>query len=482
MRSDNEQVDCAVLELRASMEKVFKLMSDHDERTTTTAAWQDQDRLRAPLEKGLGTGDIDLAELLLAAGTEADALVHEVLRDDHRNKRLGDRFLLQGDAVSPTKKNETGNAPIHLATIAGYENIVSLLLRRGASLTEKGAIGDVPLQLAAFHGHEKVVRVLAQRGAELAGASYAQGREPLQLAIGQGHVAAISALLAAGADVNAGFTSCWGGSCSVFPLHVAALVEQTDALRALIQHGADVKAVDGFGYTALHHAVLNSGAIDALVEAGADVDAQDSSGRTPLQYAFERPVMVTSGILALLKRGANVNVQSPEVDSPLQLAIMSCPTSSRQHQDDVGGGGGGCALVELVDLLLRWGADETAVGTHGSAMEIARADAFCGGESWDRVIQLLECAPADRAWRRRGFWVLGRARAANNAGGGGGVRVKKKPLSITGDVVVDSVMTRRRALGCEGDDDNDEEDLAGVAVRVLELDEEELFRYIVSFL
>jgi len=76
------------------------------------------------------------------------------------------------------------------------------------------------------------------------------------------------------------------------PLHVAARTTNIHAARKLIAAGADVKARDGQGRTALH--VARSTAIGIpfdlyklLVDKGAAVAARDAMGRTPLHAAYD---------------------------------------------------------------------------------------------------------------------------------------------------------------------------------------------------
>uniref|UniRef100_UPI003F4981B7 ankyrin repeat domain-containing protein n=1 Tax=Cupriavidus taiwanensis TaxID=164546 RepID=UPI003F4981B7 len=65
-------------------------------------------------------------------------------------------------------------------------------------------------------------------------------------------------------------------------LHKAALNDNHEVLKALIDFGAEIDARDAYGHTPLHFAasrsILNS---KALVMAGADPDAESKSGVTP---------------------------------------------------------------------------------------------------------------------------------------------------------------------------------------------------------
>jgi ankyrin repeat protein len=65
-----------------------------------------------------------------------------------------------------------------------------------------------------------------------------------------------------------------------------------DCIKMLIDHGADVNAVNNSGNTVLHAAFktfgeLNYDCIKILIDHGADVNAVDNSGNTVLHAAFK---------------------------------------------------------------------------------------------------------------------------------------------------------------------------------------------------
>ncbi|XP_046983107.1 ankyrin repeat domain-containing protein 65-like [Schistocerca americana] len=104
----------------------------------------------------------------------------------------------------------------------------------------------------------------------------------LVLAAEQGAVEELRALIAAGADVRAWDE--WG--CTA--LHWAAWRGDVEAARLLVGAGAAVDARDSFiGWTPLHHAAHNGHAevADALLDAGADRVVTDAQGRTALDFA-----------------------------------------------------------------------------------------------------------------------------------------------------------------------------------------------------
>ena len=96
-----------------------------------------------------------------------------------------------------------------------------------------------------------------------------------------------------------------------------------------------------------------------------------------------------------------------------------------------------------------------------------------------RIRHMLVRAPADRAWRRRGWLLLARycpakmQLAHNNDSGGGG-----------GGFCISSESSTKTAKACYGGDRSRREtaDLARLVGRVVGLDVEGVFRFVVGFL
>lgn len=88
------------------------------------------------------------------------------------------------------------------------------------------------------------------------------------------------------------------------PLHWAVVAHHTDVVNVLLAGGADVNAVDRFGYSPLlYAATIDFGDAETaatLLQAGADPKVKDKQGKTPLSQASEFPYLHT----ALEKAGA----------------------------------------------------------------------------------------------------------------------------------------------------------------------------------
>jgi hypothetical protein len=139
--------------------------------------------------------------------------------------------------------------------------------------------------------------------------------ELLRLAARHGRVEAMGVLLEAGASPTA--TDLRGRT----PLMAAVQSRKPEAIRFLIDNGADVNARDQLQGTALVRAAGTFGnleAVQVLLSAGAEVNVQDKNGMTPLMWAARWGD--AQRIEALVKAGAEVAVRDNTGRSALDWA------------------------------------------------------------------------------------------------------------------------------------------------------------------
>lgn len=192
-------------------------------------------------------------------------------------KTVGDLLASSPDLANT--RDEQGNSPLLIATYTGQHEIVRLLLERGAraSFFEACALGLV----------DDVRRQLRERP-EIVGQLSHDGWPPLHLAAFFGHRETAEALLEAGADVRAVARN----SEANLAINAAAAGPRADRrpeiVRLLLARGA---AVDGrgspAGHTPLHEAAYNGdlALVRLLLEHGADRSVQTAEGDTPLDIA-----------------------------------------------------------------------------------------------------------------------------------------------------------------------------------------------------
>jgi len=163
-------------------------------------------------------------------------------------------------------------------------------LASGVSARTLDSDGFAPLVLAVLTGGDKakttrvldVVQALLDAGADI-NQEGPVGTSPLAVACSQtGNLELVRFLLGHGANVNQ------RGYAATTPLYQAVRKNQAAIAELLVAQGADVKAADDEGATALHYAALNGMEQTAemlLAHHGAVIDARDAHGKTPLSWA-----------------------------------------------------------------------------------------------------------------------------------------------------------------------------------------------------
>lgn len=105
-------------------------------------------------------------------------------------------------------------------------------------------------------------------------------------------------------------------------LHTAAREGNTDAVRALLDHGANLEERDEMGFTPLHRAAAkgNVNIVRLLLDRGAEINARDKEQQTPLFVAAMTGK--TEMVRFLVEKGADVDVRDKESESPLLWAVV----------------------------------------------------------------------------------------------------------------------------------------------------------------
>lgn len=141
-----------------------------------------------------------------------------------------------------------------------------------------------PLVKAASRGQTEEVRRLIKEGVDV-NKRTGSGETALMLAVWDNRIEVARILIEHGADVNAIEPK---GDIEVTALMIAARYGRIKMMRLLIEHGADVNAKSlEHGYTVLQRAVRNgqTEAVKLLIEHGADVNARNGVGLTAMYYA-----------------------------------------------------------------------------------------------------------------------------------------------------------------------------------------------------
>ena len=152
------------------------------------------------------------------------------------------------------------------------------------------------LMKAVQHDDRAAVGKLIAEGADVNQLD-PNGDAPLVMAAYLGHTDIVRALLDAGADLAA-----VDPSMKATALHAAAYAGRTEAARLLIERGIDIdRQGPRNGYTALHDAIWqdNVDTAEVIIAGGADLTLKNHEGQTPLDFARAKR---RKEIVALIER------------------------------------------------------------------------------------------------------------------------------------------------------------------------------------
>ncbi|QZW33284.1 MPPV-015 ankyrin repeat protein [Magpiepox virus 2] len=197
-----------------------------------------------------------------------------------------------------------------------------------------------PLHLAVESNNIKMLKVLVSYGADINTVDNA-GKTPICCAVIRNLIDVTKELISLGADINKGDIN------NMTPLHhMMRFAESTELIEILLDHGADINAVNNFGETPLH---ILKGSRDhitrTLITRGANVHAIDYNGNTLLHKAMLNSNAILTDIIKL---GVDINYRNNlEGKTPLHYAVMY-------------------PLRKRVSILLQHGADVNIIDNSGN--------------------------------------------------------------------------------------------------------------------
>lgn len=305
-----------------------------------------------------GAGNIALIKLFLdkkvSPNGRGDGGISPLILSGYAGKLEAVELLLARGA-DPNQVNDDQEAPLHTCAVnAAAEQIVPLLLKKGARVDVVDKYGRTPLSNQAQDGNSAAVRALLGAGAELEHRDGDQ-QTPLFSACMSGHDAIVAELLARHADPNVinrfGATplmaAAAGGHLAVVrqllaagatleqrlvkndqsALELAIVYDHAEVVAWLLDHGMDARGRAGDRTPPIMVAAYRDGvkSIPVLVAHGADPNLLVASDQTvsisPLMgaCAFDH----NAAARALLDAGAKVNLTGRGGASALHLAAVS---------------------------------------------------------------------------------------------------------------------------------------------------------------
>ena len=239
--------------------------------------------------------------------------------------------------------------------------------------------------------------------ATIAVAAMAQDPDQFYSAIRENNLPQLKALLSQKSDAAV------ADSRGITPLMYAAEIGSLDAMRMLIDGGADVNVQNAFGSTALMWSVSDPAKVRLLLDHGAQVNTAARSGRTALIIAaFTNPSAAV--VRLLLAKGAKVDVMDQRHVTPLNAATFGNDTATvrllleakadMDTPDTFIGltplmNAAGNRNVEAVKLLIAKGAKVNAVSKTEGLPKIQTGTVEFGG--WTPLLMAAAFGPPEAA-------------------------------------------------------------------------------------
>lgn len=306
---ESPDVQIAILEVLASenrRESMLQIESYIDSNRTDISFTEGQTLVHVLARAGLST----LCGRVLDENDILDGYNSFNLHTDLSVVYRGNEPPVSRSQTSIFEEDDDGRTSLHFAVREGHDQIVDLLITRGANVDVPDKYGQTPLHWAAKEGHDKTVRLLLDAGAAVKQQDNA-GRTALHCAAWNAQDHIVEMVLDAGVDVmdSGKWTALHEAACcghvtivdvllkkKAFvnplnhmgrtPLHLAAMSGHNKVLQLLLRHGAEAKAPDNIGLTALHFATWDGHekVVQTLLSAGVGLTS-DQWRRTPLHGA-----------------------------------------------------------------------------------------------------------------------------------------------------------------------------------------------------
>ncbi|KAF5601075.1 ankyrin 1 [Fusarium pseudocircinatum] len=393
------------------------------------------------------SGHVEICRMLLDHGTckefdDDSALIHASRAN---NIEIVNMLLKEGHKVDVQLDDSSYHGtPLVAAARAGYTDIVTALLEKGADVNYAAPKDITPLMSAVLGNQAAIAKTFIDAGADMNAVSGAENNKWNAAHFAYDLPDCMKVLVEAGADINA-----LGPDGT--PFYLAAYFNQTKVVELLLEHKPDLetKCPEGdftdAGYTPLLCAAScgYNELLRLLLEAGANIEAKTPKGGTPLilavatnqeesvkillEYNLDidaRDIWEGSAIFCLpspanlsvarrlINRGASLTIRNNEKYTPLGKAVVNGDLplvrllSSQKIDLNAEAAENGTALhiatekcnVDIVKVLVEKGASPDVANSwmYGSSLQRLFEKYYTSAENKDIIAQhLINDAGAD---------------------------------------------------------------------------------------
>ena len=273
------------------------------------------------------------------------------------------RQILDSGEVGINAADEREITVLHVAAANSQEEVVSLLVARGASLEHADTSGWTALHQACYHGHTGTTATLLKAGAQPSPRNK-YGATPLHMAAAAGHLSTVRELLGAGVAVEEE-PSPHHRACPS-PAMVAALHTRDAVLRSLLAGAVKVdRLAIPSRWTSLMMAAAAGSRTTAqiLLEGGADPDRLNMVSATALEIAI---ALGHTEVHSFLAKRTTVQPRFPGQEQQLDLLGAAREGNLTRMEELLGSGDAD------VDDMDREGATAIILASIGGHLDVVK--------------------------------------------------------------------------------------------------------------
>lgn len=284
---------------------------------------------------------------LLEVGAQTGIGMHPLMICAHTGNSEAAKELLTQMSISHVM-DENGHRPLDVAAENGHIEIAKVLLDHQARIDQPNRTGSTPLMLAARSKHLDMVKFLLARGAN-PNCQDKKNEFALSRAISSyadpGEAEIVQALVH---DTRMTLRNNIGSDV----LAICVDAGQEEAVRILVNNGANTDTENKRGTTALHLAAIheNNNILKIILTTRPPINKQNMSGDTPLMSACK--MQKIENVKILVEHQADIEMQNYNQETPLMMAAA---------QGD----------VKTFYYLLSKGANRSVMNTEGSLLHYA---------------------------------------------------------------------------------------------------------------
>ena len=375
--------------------------------------------LHTAIDRGYYRYASELLQRFLHQDVDTEVSWIQLLAASYEENKQNVQFILDS-GTDVNHVSSAGHTPLHIAVNKSNIDLVTLLLDQDVNIDSVTIDGKTPLHIAVDKNDEAIIQKLLAQNADTClkdapgntslhlavrmkqgtrsehvkvGASY---RSPFPTSYQACSIQTVQAIIDHGADVNAvnnrGQTALW----------FACIDGQDSFVKILIDTGADPRILDKYGDSCLHaaiHGQCSTETIQKIIDHDVHVNAVNNDGATPLLLACS--AAQAEAVNALLKAKANPNIAFADGDTSLHAAIAAdCSIETIQEIIDNGAEVNvvnktgrtallfGCFYRQMdsVKVLLEAGADPSIADEEGFSCIHAAIDGYCSKDTLQALI------------------------------------------------------------------------------------------------